>query len=168
LLADRRKEPELFWALRGGGGSFGVVTAIELRLFPITEVYAGILWFPIDRGAEVFHAWRELTAGVMPDELTTVGRYLQLELPDISSTCAGATTSLPAAGASSPGWGPADVNPAQGPRAGSGPTGTPTPSPGPRPRPVPRPKHRGHPHHHRLSVICRSHHRRVHCRIRHH
>ncbi len=39
-------EPDLFWALRGGGGSFGVVTAIELRLFPIAEVYAGLLWWP--------------------------------------------------------------------------------------------------------------------------
>ena len=37
-------EPDLFWALRGGGGSFGVVTALEFRLFPITEVYAGALW----------------------------------------------------------------------------------------------------------------------------
>ena len=34
---------DLFWALRGGGGSFGVVTAIELRLFPISQVYAGLL-----------------------------------------------------------------------------------------------------------------------------
>ncbi len=37
------------------------MTAIELRLFPITEVYAGILWFPIERGDEVLQAWRELT-----------------------------------------------------------------------------------------------------------
>ncbi len=82
--ADRDHEPDLFWALRGGGGSFGVVTAIELRLFPITDVYAGILWFPIERGPEVMHAWRELTAAELPNELTTVGRYLQLPpLPEI-------------------------------------------------------------------------------------
>ncbi len=42
VRADACTEPDLFWALRGGGGSFGVVTAIELRLFPITEVYAGL------------------------------------------------------------------------------------------------------------------------------
>ena len=81
---DRRHEPELFWALRGGGGSFGIVTAIELRLFPITEVYAGLLWWPMERGPEVLHAWRELTHSGLPDELTTVGRYLQLpSLPEI-------------------------------------------------------------------------------------
>ena len=41
VRADREHEPDLFWALRGGGGSFGVVTAIEFELFPLTEVYAG-------------------------------------------------------------------------------------------------------------------------------
>ena len=81
---DREHEPDLFWALRGGGGSFGIVTAIELELFAISEVYAGILWFPIERGSEVLHAWRELTAGGPPDELTTVGRFLQLPpIPEI-------------------------------------------------------------------------------------
>ena len=48
--AVRAIELDLFWALRGGGGSFGVVTALELELFPITEVYAGVLWYPIVRG----------------------------------------------------------------------------------------------------------------------
>jgi FAD/FMN-containing dehydrogenase len=45
VRADRRNEPELFWAVRGGGGSFGVVTAIEFALYPVSEVYAGILFF---------------------------------------------------------------------------------------------------------------------------
>ena len=59
--ADACHEAELFWALRGGGGSFGVVTAIELRLFPVTEVYAGLLWWPADAASDVLQAWRELT-----------------------------------------------------------------------------------------------------------
>src|SRR5262249_48098780 len=46
--ADPVSEPDLFWALRGGGGGFGVVTAIRLRLFPVSDVYAGLLWWPID------------------------------------------------------------------------------------------------------------------------
>jgi FAD/FMN-containing dehydrogenase len=76
LRADRENEPDLFWALRGGGGSFGVVTALELELFATRGIYAGILWFPVQRAAEVLHSWRELTQGELPDELTTVGRIL--------------------------------------------------------------------------------------------
>jgi FAD/FMN-containing dehydrogenase len=73
---DHDNEPELFWALRGGGGNFGVVTALEFRLFPISEVYAGALFFPWERSAEVLHAWREWIKTV-PDEVTSVGRIMQ-------------------------------------------------------------------------------------------
>ena len=75
--ADRENDPDLFWAVRGGGGAFGVVTAIEFDLFPLTEVYAGILWFPVERAAEILRAWRDWTDEV-PDEMTSVGRILQL------------------------------------------------------------------------------------------
>jgi FAD binding domain/Berberine and berberine like len=85
VRADRENEPDLFWALRGGGGSFGIVTAIELQLLPIEHAYAGVLFYPIERGSEVLHAWRELTGSAsVPDELTTVGRFLRLPpIPDI-------------------------------------------------------------------------------------
>lgn len=84
VRTDREHEPDLFWALRGGGGSFGVVTALELELLPITEIYAGHLWFPLDRAPEVLGAWSELTRGAVPDELTTVGRILNLPpIPEI-------------------------------------------------------------------------------------
>jgi hypothetical protein len=84
VRADREHEPDLFWALRGGGGTFGVVTALELQLVEVSEVHAGILWWPIEREHEVLHAWAELTRDEPPDELTTVGRYLRLPpLPDI-------------------------------------------------------------------------------------
>ena len=56
---DAANEPELFWALRGGGGNFGVVTALEFDLYPISEVYAGVLFFPYERSSEVLHAWHE-------------------------------------------------------------------------------------------------------------
>ena len=86
VRADREHEPDLFWALRGGGGSFAIVTAIEFELFAIAQAYAGILWYPIDRGPEVLHTWRELTQSNVPDELTTVGRFLNLpptpEIPE--------------------------------------------------------------------------------------
>lgn len=84
LRVDSDHEPELFWALRGGGGSFAVVTAIELRALPITDVYAGSLWWPIERGAEVLHRWRELAESDLPDELTTVARFLRMPpLPEV-------------------------------------------------------------------------------------
>ena len=73
---DDEHEPELFWALRGGGGSFGIVTALEFELFPIAEVYAGALFFPYERSAEVLQAWLDWTKTV-PDEVTSVGRLLQ-------------------------------------------------------------------------------------------
>jgi FAD/FMN-containing dehydrogenase len=84
VRCDPENEPNLFWALRGGGGSFGIVTALEFRLIPVSEAYAGVLWWPIERDREVLHTWAELTRTELPDELTTVGRYLRLpSLPDI-------------------------------------------------------------------------------------
>ena len=83
VRADRDSEPSLFWALRGGGGNFGVVTALEFDLFPVSELYAGAMFFPFERGGEVLHAWREWTQDT-PDEVTSVGRLLQFPpLPDI-------------------------------------------------------------------------------------
>lgn len=73
---DHEHEPELFWALRGGSGSFGVVTALEFRLFEVSEVYAGVLFYPWERSAEVLRAWHAWTATV-PDEMTSVGRIMQ-------------------------------------------------------------------------------------------
>jgi hypothetical protein len=89
VRADATTEPDLFWALRGGGGSFGVVTALEFRLYPIAEVYAGMLAFPIERASEVLHAWREWTQTV-PEEVTSVGRLLRVPpLPDIPEVVRG-------------------------------------------------------------------------------
>jgi hypothetical protein len=83
VRTDWANEPDLFWALRGGGGSFGIVTAIEFNLFPLDEVYAGILWYPVDRAAEVLKVWRAWTDD-LPDEMTSVGRILQFPpIPEI-------------------------------------------------------------------------------------
>jgi UDP-N-acetylenolpyruvoylglucosamine reductase len=86
VRADRDNHADLFWALRGGGGNFGVVTALEFELYPISEVYAGILFFPFERASEVLHAWRDWISSV-PEEVTSVGRVLQLppieEIPEI-------------------------------------------------------------------------------------
>jgi hypothetical protein len=83
LHVDAEHEPDLFWALRGGGGSLGIVTALELALYPVHELYAGVLYWPQERAAEILHAWRAWTAGV-PDSVTSVGRLLSLpSVPEI-------------------------------------------------------------------------------------
>ena len=85
VRATRHEHGELFWALRGGGGNFGAVVAIEFELIPLSKVYAGMMLFPGDRAREVMHAWREWTA-TAPESATTSARILQLpplpELPD--------------------------------------------------------------------------------------
>ena len=83
VRADRNNEPDLFWALRGGGGSFGAVTALEFELYPAEELYAGMFAWPWERTADVLHAWREWISG-LPDELSTLARILQLpRLPNV-------------------------------------------------------------------------------------
>lgn len=69
LTADAQTHPELYWALRGGGGNFGVVTALTLQLYPLRQVLAGALIHPIARAGEVLRFVREYAA-VWPDELT--------------------------------------------------------------------------------------------------
>jgi FAD/FMN-containing dehydrogenase len=85
VRGDAEQNSDLFWALRGGGGSFGVVTALEFQLYPVTEVYAGVLFFPLDCGAEIMRAWRRWI-NTVPDEVSSVGRFLQFPpmpaLPD--------------------------------------------------------------------------------------
>jgi FAD/FMN-containing dehydrogenase len=85
LRVDREHEPDLFWALRGGGGSFGIVTALEFALYPVRELYAGALFWPQERAAEILKAWQAWASGV-PDSVTSVGRFLNLpplpEVPD--------------------------------------------------------------------------------------
>jgi FAD binding domain len=76
VRADAGHESDLFWAVRGGGG-IGVVTALEMRLYPVGELYAGSLFFPIARAAEVLHAWRAWTDTV-PDEVSSQGRLVRL------------------------------------------------------------------------------------------
>ena len=68
-VADREQHPDLFWGLLGSAGALGVVTALEFRLHPVAEVYAGNLYYPLDRTRVVldtFRAW----SGTVPDELT--------------------------------------------------------------------------------------------------
>jgi FAD/FMN-containing dehydrogenase len=76
LRATADQHPELFWALRGGGGNFGVVTAIEFALHPVgPEVLAGLVLHPAERGRELMRLFRDVMADA-PDELSLAFAYL--------------------------------------------------------------------------------------------
>ena len=57
VTADAERHPDLFWALRGGGGNFGVVTSFTFRAHPVRDVVGGPMFFDVDRAAEVMRAW---------------------------------------------------------------------------------------------------------------
>src|SRR3954454_7554107 len=66
--ASADRNPDLFWALRGAGANFGVVTSVEIRLHPVAGVFAGTVTFPIARAAQALARFRDLSA-VLPREL---------------------------------------------------------------------------------------------------
>lgn len=84
LEASEHDNAELFWALRGGGGNFGIVTSLTYRLHPVTSVLGGSLVFPLSHGAAVIGAYRRLAEDA-PDEL---GVQCGLLSPDASSKVA--------------------------------------------------------------------------------
>jgi FAD/FMN-containing dehydrogenase len=65
--ASATEAPDLFWALRGGGGNFGVVTSLQYRLHPVTTVLGGLVIHPLDHGRDVLRFYRDFCAG-LPDE----------------------------------------------------------------------------------------------------
>jgi FAD/FMN-containing dehydrogenase len=94
-VVDADNEPELFWALRGGGGNFGLVTAVEFELVPLKTVHAGALFFPFERSHEVLTAYREWTSAGLPDEITSVGRTLHMpDLPIVPEIVRGKSFSI--------------------------------------------------------------------------
>jgi FAD/FMN-containing dehydrogenase len=77
VRTDREHDPELFWALRGGGGNFGVVTAIEFKLFPLTEIFAGFMLWNWTEAERVLAAWTDWAVDA-PDAVTTSFRIMQM------------------------------------------------------------------------------------------
>jgi FAD/FMN-containing dehydrogenase len=80
LRVDAHHEPDLFWALRGGGGNYAAVTALEFALYPMPQVYAGWLMWPWQESERVLRRWAEWTETV-PETLTSVAQIFQF--PDI-------------------------------------------------------------------------------------
>jgi FAD/FMN-containing dehydrogenase len=73
--ADATHEPDLFWAVRGGGGNFGVVTSFEYQLHPVGRMLAGVVFFPLDQARDALRFYRDLMAGA-PDELMAYAVFL--------------------------------------------------------------------------------------------
>jgi hypothetical protein len=89
VRADATQNAPLFWALRGGGGNFGVVTALEFRLYPIETAYAGMLVWDRDHAERVLRRWADW-APEAPDAVTTSFRFLDLPpLPAIPAPLRG-------------------------------------------------------------------------------
>jgi hypothetical protein len=62
LIATEKENDDLFWALRGGGGNFGVVTSFEFRLSPVKDIYGGPMFYDVDRAGDVLRFYREYIA----------------------------------------------------------------------------------------------------------
>ena len=70
--ASAHENPELYWAIRGGGGNFGIVTEFEVALHPVSKVLAGIITLESAEPRELLRAFRGFVAAI-PDELTLIG-----------------------------------------------------------------------------------------------
>lgn len=67
VTADSEHHPDLFWAVRGGGGNFGVVTSFLFRLHPVSNVYGGPMLWPLEQAAELLAFWRDFIKSAPED-----------------------------------------------------------------------------------------------------
>ncbi len=76
VTANAAENPDLSWGLAGSGGNLGIVTSLEFALHPVTQVYAGDLFYPVGRGREVLDFWSGWTAA-LPDEMTSAVAFVR-------------------------------------------------------------------------------------------
>ncbi|TVR17989.1 MAG: FAD-binding oxidoreductase [Nitriliruptor sp.] len=100
LRVDHDQDPELFWALRGGGGGLAIVTAIEFALVPVAEVVAGAMFWPWERAEEVLETWRQATTE-LPETVDSLAALAQMPpIPDIPEPFRGRSFAVVMAAAS--------------------------------------------------------------------
>lgn len=75
LKASAHQDADLFWGIKGGGGNFGIVTSLEFSLYPITNVYGGNLFYPMEQAREVLELYAGWDEG-LPDEMTSAVAFL--------------------------------------------------------------------------------------------
>ncbi|RZU66920.1 FAD/FMN-containing dehydrogenase [Microterricola gilva] len=83
LRATADEESELFFALRGGGGNYGIVTAVTFRVFAVRDVYAGMMLFPMERADELLSAWESWTRELDESAMTCFRLMRVPDLPDV-------------------------------------------------------------------------------------
>jgi FAD/FMN-containing dehydrogenase len=81
VLADDKEHQDLFWALRGGGGNFGVVTEFTYRMHPVAEIYGGPIVYPVDRAEDLVRFYREYIAEAPESLGGFLGFHLAPPLP---------------------------------------------------------------------------------------
>src|ERR1700722_16822109 len=82
-------EPDLFWALRGGKGNFAVVTALEFDLFPVSRLYAGGIYFPGERTADVLRAWTAWHPSTPETMVTSIAVMRMPSMPEVAEPLRG-------------------------------------------------------------------------------
>ncbi|QBD77384.1 FAD-binding oxidoreductase [Ktedonosporobacter rubrisoli] len=91
LRVSEKSYPDLLWGLRGGGGNFGIVTELELALYPVENIFGGQIVYPIAQGREVLNAYAQWIKN-LPDELTSALRIVHFPLaPALPPTLRGAS-----------------------------------------------------------------------------
>jgi UDP-N-acetylenolpyruvoylglucosamine reductase len=68
---------DLFWGLKGGGGNFGIVTSLEFKLYPLTFVYGGAIFYPVEQAPQVLQRYAKWSAE-LPDEITAAVAFMNL------------------------------------------------------------------------------------------
>ena len=92
--ATESTHPDLFWGLRGGGGNFGIITSLECALYPVNEIFAGQVVYPIEQGKDVLSAYLKWTETV-PEELTSALRIVHFPpVPDLPPALRGKSVIL--------------------------------------------------------------------------
>ena len=74
VKVSAHENPDLFWGLKGGGGNFGIVTSLEFALYPITHVYGGNLFYPVERAREVLELYAEWNK-TLSDEMMSAATF---------------------------------------------------------------------------------------------
>jgi FAD/FMN-containing dehydrogenase len=77
LHVNDHENPELFWALKGSGGNFGIVTSLEFKLYPLQTVYGGAVFYPVESAHTVLSHYAHWSAN-LPDEVTTAFAFMNI------------------------------------------------------------------------------------------